>query len=270
MLIVKERLQPCSMTSTLLELWDFSDPTASEARFVEAISQADAKAAFILSTQVARTYGLRGYFSKAKRCLQTLRSNGLPDNLEAQAYYYLEWGRAYCSTAHQPQDQTEEARAQARMAYTTAFELASAAGLDYLAVDSLHMMTVVDTDPSQQVLWNQKALAYLKDSDQQEAKKWEASLRNNLGYALHLQGEYELALDQFTLALDLRIKEGIPGKLKIAQWMIAWTLMAMGRYQESLEMQLKLEQEWKADGGHDVYVWEELEHLYRALGMPEL
>jgi hypothetical protein len=40
----------------------------------------------------------------------------------------------------------------------------------------------------------------------------------------------------------------------------------MGRLQEALAIQLRLEREWEAAGEPDPYVWEELEHIYRALG----
>jgi hypothetical protein len=48
--------------------------------------------------------------------------------------------------------------------------------------------------------------------------------------------------------------------------MIAWTLRSLGRLQEAVEIQLRLEREWDELGEPDPYVFEELEHLYRALG----
>jgi hypothetical protein len=47
--------------------------------------------------------------------------------------------------------------------------------------------------------------------------------------------------------------------------MIAWTLRAMDRLHEALDIQLRLEQEWDADGEPSQYVYQELEHLYSAL-----
>jgi hypothetical protein len=47
--------------------------------------------------------------------------------------------------------------------------------------------------------------------------------------------------------------------------MIAWTLRALGRIQDALEIQLQLEQEWRQAGEPSPYVFEELEHLYREL-----
>ena len=46
--------------------------------------------------------------------------------------------------------------------------------------------------------------------------------------------------------------------------MVAWTLRALGRMDEALDIQLRLEHECEAAGAPDPYVFEELEILYRA------
>jgi hypothetical protein len=51
--------------------------------------------------------------------------------------------------------------------------------------------------------------------------------------------------------------------------MIAWTLRAMGRLDEAIVIQLRLEEECDAAGEPDPYVFEELETLYRTLGNEE-
>jgi hypothetical protein len=48
--------------------------------------------------------------------------------------------------------------------------------------------------------------------------------------------------------------------------MVAWTLRALQRKDEALALQLGLEQENDAAGEPDVYVFEELEILYRERG----
>ena len=48
--------------------------------------------------------------------------------------------------------------------------------------------------------------------------------------------------------------------------MVAWTLRALGRMDEALAMQLRLERECDAAKTPDPYVYEELEMLYRATG----
>jgi tetratricopeptide (TPR) repeat protein len=250
-------------------LWDFSNPELSEERFRSALSTATGDDAAILRTQIARTHGIRGDFEHARRMLAEMESLAETAGPEVQARYHLELGRTYCSATHPPQTRTNEAKDLARAAFTRAHEIARAAKLDGLAIDALHMMTFVDTEPADQVAWNRKALAYMESTSQPEAQKWEGSLRNNTGYALKLLGRHEEALAEFTLALAAREREGDAASVRIAHWMIAWTLRAMGRLREALEIQLRLERECEAAGGPDPYVFEELELLYRELNEPD-
>jgi tetratricopeptide (TPR) repeat protein len=250
-------------------LWDFSNPQLSEQRFRQALEQAAGDDALLLQTQIARTYGLRKDFTKAREILAALTDLVTSASPEVQVRYFLELGRTYASATHPPEAQTPENKAQAREHNLHAFEIAQAAHLDYLAVDALHMMAFVDTEPKDQLDWDLKALAYMEASPQEEAKKWEASLRNNVGYAQHLLGHYDDAIQQFQLSLAAHQRAGKLSNVRIASWMIAWTLRAQGKLSEALEIQLRLEQEWDADGEPDPYVFEELELLYRALDDPE-
>jgi tetratricopeptide (TPR) repeat protein len=124
----------------------------------------------------------------------------------------------------------------------------------------------VDTEPARQLEWDERAIAYLERSDQADAKRWEGALRNNVGYARHLRGEYEEALAQFRLSRAAHERSGRVRNVRIADWMIARTLRAQNKYEQALAIQLELERAWDADGEPDPYVYEELEHLYRALG----
>ena len=257
------------MTINVSELWDFDKPELSEERFRFALSNASADDALILQTQIARTYGLRRNFSQAQQILADIESQIESAGVEAKVRYYLELGRTYSSATHSPESQTNDAREQARNAYMRATELAQNGKLDDLAIDALHMMAFVDTAPEKQFDWNRQALALMQSSSQQEARKWEGSLHNNTGYALHLLGRYEDALLEFKLALDACEREGNPQKIRIAHWMIAWTLRALGRLNEAIEIQLRLERECDEAGEPDPYVFEELELLYQAINNAE-
>lgn len=246
-------------------LWDFNKPELSEQRFRAALSTASADEALILQTQISRTYGLRGDFSQAQKILATIEPQVENANIEAQAYYYLELGRTYSSATHPPESQTTESKKLARAAYLRAIELTQAGKLDHLTIDGLHMMTFVDTAPEDQVEWNQKALALMQSSAQPDAKKWAGTLHNNTGYALHLLGRYDDALAEFKLALAAQEQNGNPQTIRIAHWMIAWTLRALGRRNEAIEIQLRLEKECDESGEPDPYVFEELELLYQAI-----
>ena len=255
-----------AMAIDLNPLWDFDDPGRSEQRFRAALATSTGDDAIILQTQIARSYGLRGDFAKARDILNSLDSH-LPDaGAEARTRHALELGRTYASAAHPQQSLTSEAKERARAAYRQAYEIARRGELDGLAVDALHMLAFVDTEPADQLKWGQEALAIAQASPQPAAKKWEPSLRNNIGYALYQLGRYDEALDQFEQAAVLREKGDDAQAKRIAHWMVAWTLRAMNRTDEALEIQLRLERERAAAGVPSAYVFEELELLYRAKG----
>lgn len=253
------------MTINVSELWDFSKPELSEQRFRAALPTASPDDALILQAQIARTYGLRRNFAQAQEILAEIAPQINSASAETKVHYYLELGRTISSAAHNPESQTTEARERARSMYMMAFEHAHDARLDRLAIDALHMMTFVDTDAGDQIEWNRRALEYMQASSQLDAKKWEGSLHNNMGYALHTLGRYEQALQEFELALAARQRDGNPGSIRVAYWMIAWTLRFMGRLNEALDIQLRLERECDEAGEPDPYVFEELEQLYRQL-----
>ena len=53
------------------------------------------------------------------------------------------------------------------------------------------------------------------------ARKWEASLRNNVGYALHQLQRYDEALAQFQQAVVLRERADDAEATRAAHWMVA-------------------------------------------------
>ena len=67
------------------------------------------------------------------------------------------------------------------------------AGLDGLAIDAIHMLACVDTAPTDQLKWAQQALVVVEASSQADAKRWEASIRNNVGYEIEAQRYAALA-----------------------------------------------------------------------------
>lgn len=250
-------------------LWDFRSPAVSEQRFREAMFTATPDEQLILQTQIARTHGLRKDFARAGAVLAEMATRQATGSAEARTRWQLEMGRIYASATHPKTALTPEALATARDHYLRAFEIAQQARLDALAIDALHMMTVVDSEPAKQLAWNERAIALMEQSTQPDAKKWEGSLRNNTGYAYHLAGRYDDALKQFRLSRAAHERAGRTRAVRIADWMIAWTFRAQGRLQEALTMQLQLEKAWDDAGQPDPYVYEELEHLYRALGDSE-
>jgi hypothetical protein len=247
-------------------LWDYGKPDLSETRFLAALDGASEDDKLILRTQIARTYGLRRDFVRARELLAEVEPALSRASAEVQVRYLLELGRTYCSAVHPQELRTAENVERARINFLRAYELAARARLDYLAVDALHMMPVVDAEPDRQLEWNEKALAYLEKSDQAEAKGWEGALRNNVGHAKRLNGDYEAALREFRLSRAAYERAGRMRNVRIADWMIARTFRDQKRFDEAIAIQLALERAWDVDGDPDPYVFEELEQLYRALG----
>ncbi len=255
-----------AMAIDLAPLWDFDKPDLSEQRFRAALQTATGDDALILQTQIARTYGLRRDFAKAQDLLKSIEKNVPTAGSEARARYALELGRTYASAAHPSELRTAQSKDLARASYENALRIAKGAQLDDLAIDAIHMLAFVDAAPADQLKWGQEALAVVEASSQPAAKKWEASIRNNIGYALHQLGRFDEALVQFKQAVVLRERGTDAESIRTAHWMVAWTLRALGRVDEALEIQLRLERECDAAKAPDRYVYEELELLYRAKG----
>ena len=254
------------MAIDVTTLWDFSRPEVSEQRFRAALETATGDDALILQTQIARTYGLRKDFDKARKVLRSIEPHIKSAGPEVRVRYELELGRTYASATHSPELQTPSNKETARAAYQRALDQARAAELDGLSIDAIHMLAFVDTAPADQLKWAQSALTVVESSTQPAAKGWEASIRNNLGYALHQLGQYDDALTQFKAAVALRERGTNAEATRVAHWMVAWTLRALGRSDEALAMQLRLERECDAAGQPDTHVFEELEILYRDKG----
>lgn len=258
-----------AMALDLTPLWDFARPELSEQRFRAALATATGDDALILQTQIARSFGLRKDFVQARAILESVEPPVRRAGAEARVRYALELGRTHASATHPPETQTAEAQAAARRAFDEALALAREARLDALAIDAIHMFAFIDTAPAEQLKWAEQALAVVEASTQPAAKAWEASIRNNLGMALHGLGRLEAALAQFEQALALRERSGPAERVRVARWMVAWTFRAMKRDDEALAIQLRLEREADAAAQPDPYVFEELEILYRSRGQVE-
>lgn len=254
-----------AMAIDLIPLWDFSKPELSEQRFRAALETAKGDDALILQTQIARTHGLRKDFAKAQAVLVAIELQIKTAGHESRARYALELGRTYASATHSRELLTDAAKTQARSAFTGALAIAKSAKsgeLDALAIDAIHMFAFIDTAPADQLKWAQEALTVSVASNQPAARRWEGLIRNNLGMALHGLGHFEEAL-------AIREQGSNAGQIRVANWMVAWTLRSMNRLDESLEIQLRLEKECAAANEPDPYVFEELETLYRAKGNEE-
>ena len=251
----------------LRALWDFDHPELSEQRFRDRLPAASPEQALILQTQIARSLGLRQRLDEARALLQSLRPQLDAAGPEARVRWQLEWGRTWASAVHDRNTLAEADRQRARGAFRTAADTARGAGLDALAVDALHMLPFTTTDLAQDLAWNQEALAVALASPQADAQRWEASLRNNLGVTLNDLGRHAEALAMLQQALDALQRQQAPvTRQRIGHWMVANTLRRLGRIDEALAIQQRLDRDNAADGTPDPYVFEELVLLHRARG----
>jgi tetratricopeptide (TPR) repeat protein len=239
-------------------LWDFDDPTASEGRFRAAADAADSELTrAILLTQVARALGLAGDFAGASALLDSLPGS----DPELGVRLELERGRVLNSSGS-PE--------KARRSFETAFEAASAAGFEHLAVDALHMVAIVAPADEQEPL-NRRALELAAGADDPRARQWRASLLNNIGWTIFGRGDYPEVLALFEDALAERMTQGKVSEIRIARWCVGRTLRALGRLDEAMAVQRALAAEHAAAGTSDPFVQEELTELESALtaGSPQ-
>src|SRR5262245_60426439 len=99
-----------AMPLNLRQLWDFSNPAASEERMRAALATAQGDEALILQTQIARTWGLRRDFVKAREILAEVQPKIAMAGAEAQVRYWLELGRTWASATHKPEQLTPDAK----------------------------------------------------------------------------------------------------------------------------------------------------------------
>ena len=225
-------------------LWDFDDPAASEQRFRMEAENADPDDRLVLMTQVARALGLQEEYDEGQAVLDDLS----PTTDEVAIRIALERGRLFRSSGD-PE--------QARPLFEAAAQSASAARLDVLHVDSLHMLALV-AEPSEQVAMNERALAAARGSSDPAARNWDASVLNNLGKVNADACDFTAALARFEEAQAARERIGDPARTRVARWMVAWALRNLDRRDEALAIQRALKAELDAAGETDPHVDEEL------------
>ncbi len=134
------------------------------------------------------------------------------------------------------------------------------------AVDAAHMLGILEAP---ELTWNLRALQVAETSSDPLARRWLATLYNNIGWTHHERGEYAQALELFERALRLREAQGQPPAIRVARWMIARVLRSLGRLEEALALQQALTAENQQVGETDPYVEEELGECLLALGRGE-
>jgi len=238
--------------------WDFDDPALSAQRFRAALAtwQPDEPQALVIETQIARTQGLERQFAAAHATLDAVaaRLDGMPSHVRVR--YLLERGRVYNSAG---------ARERAVPLFTEALSLADCADDQFYAIDAAHMLGIA-APADQQLHWNMKALALAQAATDPRARRWDASLYNNIGWTYHDRGDPATALAYWQKALVAREGAGDVSRIRVARWTVARGLRSVGRLDEAEAMQLALAAELERAGKVDADVYAELAEIARARG----
>jgi tetratricopeptide (TPR) repeat protein len=209
------------------ELWDFSDPHASEQRLRDADTNQFALRSDRneLATQIARALGLQGRHGEALDMLERIDD----EEPVVQARVLLERGRVLHASGR---------ASQALPLFEAAAHLAGEIGHDYLAVDSLRMAALAD--PRRAWDHTSDALAILYRSEEEKVRRLAIDLYTNLGWVLLDKGDYVGAHEQFQLAEDAARTHGSEEQVHRTRWAVARSLRALGRHQEALAIQQHL------------------------------
>lgn len=212
--------------ATLDRLWDFSDPASSEARFREAGSDPE------LQTQLARALGLQGRFDEAREIL-----NAITDAAPAvQTRVALERGRLANSSGDP---------VAAVPLFELAERLASAAHLEFLEIDAIHMLAIADGERASGHA--ARGLQRVESAEHARSKRWAVGLHNNLGWTLFDSGDAAGALVEFGEALAAAVAWGTPDQEFFSRWAIARAYREVGRLSDALELQETLLDERPGD-----------------------
>lgn len=235
------------------KLWDYNNPSGTEAKFRELLPQAKASQDISyyaqLLTQLARTQGLQRKFDDATATLDTVEGMIEERFATASVRYLLERGRVTNSSGDPK---------KAKPYFLDAYEIATANNLDYFAIDAIHMLQIVDP-PEEQLKWADLAMKLAEKTTDERAKKWLGPLYNNTGWTYFDLKQYDKALELFEKSLAYRESIQDEKGIFIARWTIARTYREVGRLDEALTMQQSLEQEIIDKGlDTDGYVYEEI------------
>jgi tetratricopeptide (TPR) repeat protein len=249
-------------------LWNYEQAAESEARFRAALTEAPggSEDESQLLTQLARTHSLRRNFAEAHRLLDRVEPRLATSSAKIAIRYALERGRTFNSTGG------DENKRRAKALFESAWERASAAGLDFYAIDAAHMLAIVTAAPAEQHAWNRKALAVAERTPDARAKKWLVSLYNNIGWTYHDEKRYDEALAMFEKALaaaEARGPDAAVAPLRIAKWTVGRCLRSLERHEEALARQIALRDDDTLGGASDGYVHEEIGENLLALNRPE-
>lgn len=243
--------------------WDFADAPGSMARFIALLDQSpfdrDRGLRAEVLSQVARCLGLQRRFEDAHAVLA--QAIDLLPTVESRAgvRVLLERGRL---------DNTATRPGRGRADFTRAWDIAGRIHESALAVDAAHMLAIIETGAAVDE-WNQRALELARQSTDPDARRWIASIANNMGWARFDCRQFHEAIEHFQIALTEREAQAKPDNILIARWCIARSRRALGEIDAALAEQRALLDAHQQAGTVDGYVHEELAECLLARGQPD-
>jgi tetratricopeptide (TPR) repeat protein len=240
-------------------LWNYNQPRETESRFREILPAARASGDrdyyLQLLTQIARAQGLQKQYDQAHATLDHVREELTDDLKTVKVRYLLERGRVFNDSG-----QYEKSKAD----FLEAWQHAKEHHLDGYAVDAAHMMGIIEP-PDQALDWNLRAVEYAKASQDPTARRWLATLQNNIGWTYFKMGNYSEALSRFEDALEHRKAQGNATNIRIARWCIAKMHRLLGKTETALKEQQSLLAEAQKAAEDAGYTHEELAECLFAL-----
>lgn len=246
-------------------LWNYNDPAGTAVRFEQLLPEvaASANRAYHveLLSQLARTHSLRRQFAQAHQLLDKANEMLRDEMVVPQMCCLLERGRTF-NSAGEPE--------RALPLFEAAFVLGTAVSpqADYHTIDAAHMLAIAQFNPTEQLRWNEHALALAEATPDARAASWLGSLYNNLGWTYHDLGEFDRALELFEKAVAWRqaVHPDQPETIRIAKWCVGRTLRSLARLEAALAVQQALLAEHEATGQADGFVFEEIGECLLGLG----
>ena len=233
-------------------LWNYDDPSASEANFRRVVSKATLPGSddyhAQLFTQIARCQALQRRFDEGHATLDEVHKLLSDRTPTARIRYLLERGRIWNDT-----DQT----AEAAIAFEESLNLAAAAGCDALAVDAAHMLGVMQPYDAA-ARWNQRAIAMAEASADPRARRWIGTLHINLGWNYQRLERYADAERAFASAVPALEQTGNLARVRSARLCMAQNRRLLGDPDGALPLQQQLLAEIHAAGEPNGYALEEI------------
>jgi tetratricopeptide (TPR) repeat protein len=244
-------------------LWNYDDPAGTESKFRELLPRAKAAGddGYLaeLLTQTARAQGLQQKFEDANATLDQADALIRPEMKTARVRSLLERGRGL-NSSKKPEESIRY--------FKDAMKLAVDAGLEFYAVDAVHMLGIATTG-DESLHWNEEAIRMSEAAKDPRARRWLGPLYNNTGWTYFDMRRFDDALKMFQKDLAFRTPSGNKVEIGIARWSAAKVLRHMGRVDEALKTQMELVQLPELQGGdNEGYTQEEIGECLILLGRP--